>query len=76
MYFITWLFEQIDLGSPSSQFAKICWDDINNGCASIRFNSQAWMDHFNSKHKDKSEILIEMLFRAYVEYRKETKTKL
>ena len=76
MRFITWLFEQIDLDTPTSKFAKICWDDINNGCGSIKFNAQAWSDHFTAKHKDKSKVLIEMLFDAYVEYRRENNIKL
>ena len=76
MRFITWLFDQMDLGTETSKMAKLCWDDINNGCASIKYGPSDWVEHFNSKHKDKAPILIEKLLDACVEYRKEKNLKL
>ena len=76
MRFIPWLYEQLDLGTDVSKFAKLCWDDINNGCASSRFSTQELVEHFSIKHKDKSEALTELLFTAFLEYTRETKYKL
>ena len=75
MHFITWLFEQLDDPGPHQRFAKLAWDDVNNGCAHIRFSVKQWQDHFFEKHPDSSKILIPMLIDAYVQYQKEVKGK-
>ena len=73
MRFTAWLWEQLDYDGPMYRTAKMCWDDVNNGCASTRFSAQNWIDHFESKHLDKKDILIDMTFTAYTEYLKEVK---
>ena len=73
MRYTTWLFDQADAGGPTAKFSKVAWDDVNNGCASARFSTQEWIDHFTIKHPDKADTLIEMLFNSYVEYTREIK---
>lgn len=68
MRFPTWLWEQLDTGGTTARFAKLCWDDVNNGCAHPTFNASEWLSHFKEKHSDKIELLTEMLLNAYVEY--------
>lgn len=57
------------------RFAKLCWDDINNGCAHVKFSLKQWQDHFAKKHPESADILISMLLDAYVEYEREVKGK-
>lgn len=71
MLFTSWLLEQIDIPGDLMDISKVCYSDINNGCASSRFTPQEWVDHFNARHKDRSDILTQMLFIAYLEYMKE-----
>ena len=73
MHFSTWLFDQSDTGGTTAKFAKVAWDDVNNGCGNARFTAQEWIDHFTIKHSDKADTLIEMLFNSYVEYTRENK---
>jgi len=71
MHFSTWLWEQMDVPSNISEIAKLCWADVNNGCASVRFSGQDWVRHFDEKHKEKKDRLINMLMLAYLEYLEE-----
>ena len=71
MRFVTWLFDQVDNGGVTAKFAKISWDDVNNGCAHATFSVGQWIEHFSVKHPDKYDLLIEMLLRAFAEYKKE-----
>jgi hypothetical protein len=73
MRFVTWLWEQIDEQGASSKFAKIAWDDVNNGCAHGTFGPAQWIEHFSIKHPEAKAILIEGLLKAYDEYQLETK---
>lgn len=75
MHFITWLFEQLEDPGPNQRFAKLCWDDVNNGCAHIRFSVKQWQDHFFAKHPDSANTLVPMLINAYIDYQREVKGK-
>ncbi len=68
MHFVSWLWEQMDYQDANSRFAKVCWDDVNNGCALPTFSAQQWHKHFDEKHKNSKEKLNTMLIRAYDEY--------
>ena len=61
------------MGIPgkAGEFAKICWDDVNNGCGNLKYNAFHWMLHFEAKHNEKKDILIEKLVLAYKDYLKE-----
>ena len=73
MRFSEWLWFQVeDLGAESG-FAKTCWDDVNNWCASLKFSSSEWVKHFDEKHKDNRDILIQKLIQSFHEYKKATK---
>lgn len=73
MRYTEWLWNQVeDLGSAAG-FAKICWDDVNNGCASPKFSSGQWIKHFDEKHKDNRDILMYQLVQSFSEYKKSTK---
>lgn len=71
MHFSTWLWEQLDIPGAAGDIAKVCWADVNNGCASARFEAQDWVRHFDSKHKEKKEVLVDMLMPVYLEYLEE-----
>ena len=68
MRFVSWLWEQLDTSGPSSTFAKICWDDVNNGCAHATFSANQWLSHFKDKHSEKIDLLTELLLSTYLEY--------
>ena len=70
MRYTTWLWSQVeDLGADAG-FAKTCWDDVNNGCASGKFSARDWMSHFDEKHPDKKDILISQLIKSVNDYHK------
>lgn len=66
--FLTWLFEEMDTPSKISRFAKIVYDDINNGCGSRKFTPTQWREHFKSEHADSAKKLVDMLEIAYIQY--------
>ena len=68
MRFSTWLWDQLDIPGRSGSFAKVCWDDVNNGCASPRFSASDWLKHFDEKHAEKRDRLADMLIPVYMEY--------
>ena len=68
MNFLTWLFEEMDTPSRLSRFAKVLYDDINNGCASRRFTPAQWKKHFETEHPERSKKLVDMLEIAYIQY--------
>lgn len=73
MRFSEWLWFQVeDLGADAG-FAKVCWEDVNNGCASSKFSSSEWVNHFAEKHKDNKDILIQRLIQSFHEYKLATK---
>jgi hypothetical protein len=59
--FLTWLFDELDWPSNVSRFAKIVYDDINNGCGDRKFGPVEWRDHFIAEHPDSAESLNSML---------------
>ena len=73
MRFSTWLWEQLDLPGRAGDLAKICWLDVNNGCASAKFSASEWVNHFEGKHRDKKEKLSDMLIPVYLEYLEEVR---
>lgn len=75
MRFVSWLWEQMEDPGDVASFAKLCWDDVNNGCASPRFTAHEWIVHFEKTHKDKSDILTERLILTYAEFIRDTKGK-
>lgn len=76
MSFTSWLFEQIDDLGDHEKFARICWSDVNNGCAHARFSAKDWTEHFNSKHKETADKLDGLLIEAYLSYMSFVKTNL
>jgi hypothetical protein len=50
------------------KFAKLCWDDINNGCAFRSYTPAQWKQHFIDKHPDSKDALISALTAAYIQY--------
>ena len=68
MNFLTWLFDEMDAPSPISRFAKLLYNDINNGCGSRAFTPKQWREHFKAEHADSSDKLINLLEIAYIQY--------
>lgn len=68
MKFLSWLLDQIDEPTRVGRFGKVCWDDINNGCASTKFGPMDWRDHFNEKHPSTADNLNSLLVMAYSVY--------
>jgi hypothetical protein len=68
MQFSTWLWDQMDIPGPLGRFAKLCWDDVNNGCALPTFNAKTWLNHFETKHPESRGILSTALIKSYKEY--------
>ena len=67
--FIVWLIDQLDTELPRvSKFAKVIWDDTNNGCGSRRFDAVDWRNHFIEKHNDYRKVLIGELIYSYSVY--------
>lgn len=73
MHFSTWLWEQLDLPGRAGALAKVCWADVNNGCGNLRYNGHEWLRHFDDKHKDKKERLVDMLIPVYLDYLEESR---
>jgi len=73
MRFSTWLWEQLDLPGRAGELAKVCWADVNNGCASAKFGASDWVNHFEEKHKDKKDKLADMLVSVYLGYLEEVR---
>jgi hypothetical protein len=68
MNFMVWLIEQLGEPTKMGRFAKICWDDANNGCALRSYTPQEWKQHFIDKHPESKDKLISALTAAYVQY--------
>jgi len=58
----------MDTPSKLSRFAKIVYDDINNGCGSRKFTPVEWKNHFLLEHPDSADYLINTLQVAYTQY--------
>ncbi|CAB4175104.1 hypothetical protein UFOVP965_113 [uncultured Caudovirales phage] len=70
MRYSTWLLSQVDELGSQAGFAKTCWDDINNGCASPIYSFTEWIKHFEEKHKANKDILIYRLTQSLGEFKK------
>ena len=70
MRYTAWLWEQLDEDSPLGKFAKVCYDDVNNGCASPKFSAGEWISHFEQVHRDNKDELISRFFTSFVAYNK------
>lgn len=69
MHFSTWLWEQMDEPTRLGYFAKLCWSDVNNGCAHVKYNATDWLNHIESTHPAQKEMLTPILsvaFKAYI----------
>ena len=73
MKYTAWLWYQLEEVGPGHAFAKVCWDDVNNGCASTKFSVNDWLLHFEQKHLDNRDILIHRLIQSFDEFKKATK---
>ena len=73
MKYTAWLWYQLEEVGPGHAFAKVCWDDVNNGCASTKFSVNDWLQHFEQKHLDNRDILIHRLIQSFDEFKKATK---
>lgn len=70
MRFTAWLWSQVEDLGPEAGFAKVCWTDVNNGCASTKFSVNDWVRHFDEKHPDKKDILVSQLLISFAEYKR------
>jgi hypothetical protein len=61
-----WLLDNLDI--PGNKFAKIIWDDVNNGCGSSRFSPSEWRAHFYIKHEATATNLEYLLIESYTAY--------
>jgi len=68
MQFISWLWDQLDDTGGLGKIAKVFWSDVNNGCAHALYTPAQWLKHFEEKHNDRKDLLIEMLLTSYGEY--------
>jgi hypothetical protein len=75
MKYTAWLWYQLEEVGPGHAFAKVCWDDVNNGCASTKFSVNDWLLHFEQKHLDNRDILIHRLIQSFDEFKKATEEK-
>ena len=73
MKYTAWLWYQLEEVGPGHAFAKVCWDDVNNGCASTKFSVSDWLQHFEQTHLDNRDILIHRLIQSFDEFKKATK---
>jgi hypothetical protein len=68
MHFSSWLWEQLDDPGAMGKFAKLCWNDVNNGCAHAKYSGPQWLTHFEEKHKDRKHLLVPPLINAFQGY--------
>jgi hypothetical protein len=66
--FTQWLLDLEDEDGVLHQFHKVIYSDINNGCASSKFDALGWKKHFYEKHADSADRLTELLSLAYAYY--------
>lgn len=60
----------MDEDSHLGKFAKICYDDVNNGCANPKFSAGEWISHFEQVHSDNKSELISRFFNSFIAYNK------
>ena len=75
MRFTQWLLELEDEDGILEKFQKVAFGDINNGCASSKFDALGWKQHFQDKHPESADRLISLLAQAYAKYALSNKDK-
>lgn len=68
MHFSTWMWDRMEEPNRVGLFSKLCWTDVNNGCAHATFNAIDWMKHFEARHPENKEKLITTLAVSYRTY--------
>jgi len=68
MRFTQWVLDLQDEEGSLDKFHKILYSDINNGCGSSKYDAIAWKRHFEEKHADTAQNLINLLSVAYAQY--------
>lgn len=72
MSFGSWLQEQSVRKDSVGDFARLTYDDYNNGCASQYYpGAVEWRDHFGLRHPEQEMEIFPLLadaFRDYVDY--------
>ena len=68
MQFTQWLLSLEDEDGALGRFQKLAYSDINNGCASSKFDAIQWKKHFIEKHPESAEPLIKLLINSYNVY--------
>jgi len=66
--FTQWILELEDEDGVIDQFHRVAYSDINNGCASSKFDALAWKKHFYEKHAETADRLVALLSLAYAQY--------
>jgi hypothetical protein len=70
MRYTAWLWDRLEEESHLGKFAKICYDDVNNGCASANFSATDWISHFEQIHRENRSELSSRFFSSFIEYNK------
>lgn len=68
MRFTQWILALEDEDGVLDRFQKVAYTDINNGCASSKFDATDWKKHFDVKHKESATELTALLKIAYELY--------
>lgn len=68
MRFTQWILELQDEEGSIADFQAVAYSDINNGCASSKYDALKWRDHFNEKHPESASRLVNLLSKAYAQY--------
>lgn len=68
MHFSTWLWEQRDEPGRLGYISNICWKDVNNGCAHVKFGAPKWIEHINGRHPEQKGVLAPLIVLAFQQY--------
>ena len=68
MHFLNWVLEKQDEPGNLGVFAKVLWQDINNGCGARYTTPLEWRGHFDKKHPRTKEKLNALLSQVYLQY--------
>lgn len=68
MRFTQWILALEDEDGSLGKFQKLIYSDINNGCASSKFDAIDWKEHFELKHAESAPRLLSLLTVCYVRY--------
>lgn len=70
-----WLDEQRKRDDDIGRFARLCWEDFTSGCARWFSGAVEWRDHFMKVHPDKTDLMFDLLRKAFVAYADEVTKK-